>query len=213
MVRKKRKISSSSAVTAWRLLQLPDVLVQHVLGFLPENTVPYAVRLACKDAASMLSAPQHRTFHLGEQHTAIPADALRARWAAPGSTSTLTFKQRTGLLCAAARSGDIPTMQQLLSTTGCVLNTDIIAAAAKSTQPDMFAWLMRHADCPIPRPTAGIDSTTLPIMKAAIQSGSLDMCKKAHAELERRSYKGCKEWLHPGLSVVAAEAGSLPVCQ
>ncbi len=213
MVSKKRKDSSSSAVAAWRLLQLPDVLVQHVLGFLPDNTVPYAVRLACKDAAAMLSAPQHRTFHLGEQHPAIPADTLRARWASPGSTSCLTYKQRAGLLCAAARSGDIPTMQQLLATTDCVLNTDIIAAAAKSVQPTMFTWLMRNADCPIPRPTVMVDPITLPIMKAAVQSGSLDMCNKAHVELERRSYKGCNAWLHPGLSAVAAETGSLPVCQ
>lgn len=91
--------------------------------------------------------------------------------------------------------------------------TGIIATAAKSMQLDMFMWLMRHAGLPIPRPTVVVDPITLPIMSAAVQSGSLDMCLNVHTELQRRSYKGCTAWLHPALCKVAAQTGSLPVCQ
>ncbi len=200
--------------SSWRLLQLPDVLAHHVLSFLPENTVPYAVRLTCKDAAASFNSLQHKALHVGPKHPPIPAGALLARWGPPGSTCSLTCSQRYTLLSAAARAGDIPTMQQLLTTTGCVLNLNIISTAAESRQPALAAWLLQHEDCPITRRTRPHDlkEATVDLMKAAVSSGSVDTCKAMHGELLKLTRPHFDPALHPDLVAAAARSGSPAVC-
>ncbi len=205
---------AGGSLPSWRLLQLPDVLAQHVLSFLPENTIPYAVRLTCKDAAASFNSLQQKTFYVGPKHPPIPAGALLARWGPPRSTSSLTRSQRYTLLYAAARAGDIPTMQQLLTTTGCVLNLDIISKAAESRQPALAAWLLQHEDCPITRRTRPheLKEATVDLMKAAVSSGSVDTCKVMHRELLKLTGAGFDPAKHEGMAVAAARSGSPAVC-
>ncbi len=202
------------SLPSWRLLQLPDVLAQHVLSFLPENTVPYAVRLTCKDAAASFESLQHKTLHVGPKHPPIPAGALLARWGPPGSTCSLTCSQRYKLLSAAARAGDIPTMQLLLTSTGCVLNLNTISKAAESRQPALAAWLLQHEDCPITRRTRPHDlkEATVDLMKVAVSSGSVDTCKVMHGELLKLTGAGFDPAKHEGVAVAAARSGSPAVC-
>ncbi len=139
---------------SWRLFQLPDELLTRVLAQLPPNDIACNVRLVCKEVSAQLKGLQHITVSVGDKPARVRSKdsaelvvPARALWGQPGAGSGLTFDRRRQLLCQAARTGNIPVLDQLSRSLGCLVPESVLDAAASAGQLDLCKWLLQqHPD-------------------------------------------------------------------
>ncbi|GFR46929.1 hypothetical protein Agub_g8577 [Astrephomene gubernaculifera] len=151
--------------------QLPAVLAEHIFSSLPSNDIACTIRLVNKAGAARFSSPEHTTIHLSQP---VPAHAFSKHWTNPNLLGNMTYAQRLQLLCLTARSGSLPNLAVAAASAGCILNAEVINAAAAAGQVHCCEWL-RSQGCRLGK-----------VLSAAAGAGQRRTCEWALA-------KGC-EW-------------------
>lgn len=130
------------------LLELPYGVIAHVASFLPPGEAAYNLRPVCQAFSQAIRSKELLTIPIGEKKSPVPSRALIHRWGRPGSSRSLTYKERVQLLADAARGGDVDALAQLSRSTGCLINEDVFRAAARADQAGVCEWLLKQ-DCPL----------------------------------------------------------------
>ncbi|GLI64782.1 hypothetical protein VaNZ11_008186 [Volvox africanus] len=123
---------------------MPDIL-QSVAAFLPPNEIACTIRLVNKSAAE-----QFKHFVTTRLSQSVPAHAFQHRWGFPAATRTLTYEQRTQLLCLTAASSSLVNLKLAIKSTGLLPQPKVLYAAVKAGHVHVCDWLIRSGcRCPL----------------------------------------------------------------
>ncbi|KAG2453245.1 hypothetical protein HYH02_002568 [Chlamydomonas schloesseri] len=134
-----QKATISSAPAGWN--SLTPELVRKIASFAHPNDCAASLKLLNSETAAALR-DTYKGFTLGvskqdwsEPHRAVqpwPGQLFVAHWGRPEPWHALTLPQRERLLCLAASSGHVPSLEAALVHSGCALKPDVLTAAAAS---------------------------------------------------------------------------------
>ncbi|GIL64091.1 hypothetical protein Vafri_18066 [Volvox africanus] len=122
----------------------PDIL-QSVAAFLPPNVMACTIRLVNKSAAD-----QFKHFVTTRLSQSVPEHAFRHHWGFPAATRTLTYEERTQLLCLTASSRSLVNLKLAIKSTGLLPQPKVLYAAVKAGNIRVCDWLIRSGcRCPL----------------------------------------------------------------
>lgn len=111
---------------------LPREIVVRILERLPPNEFTCTARLVCRAAARQVRAVARKpVVHLSEW---TPPTEFAAQWQRPGATLALSLRQRRRLVALVAASGVVPNLRVAAEAAGCLLTSEVVAAAAAAGQ-------------------------------------------------------------------------------
>eukprot|EP00198_Chlamydomonas_reinhardtii_P010318 XP_001699655.1 predicted protein [Chlamydomonas reinhardtii] len=121
---------------------LPREIVVRILERLPPNEFTCTARLVCRAAARQVRAVARKpVVHLSEW---TPPTEFAAQWQRPGATLALSLRQRRRLVALVAASGVVPNLRVAAEAAGCLLTSEVVAAAAAAGQVDTCAALIHE---------------------------------------------------------------------
>eukprot|EP00198_Chlamydomonas_reinhardtii_P013977 XP_001703314.1 predicted protein [Chlamydomonas reinhardtii] len=136
--------------------RLTPELISEIAARTPENDVCTSLKLVDSETAAVLRE-RYRTVTLGPKpedddvdkssaHKPWPGPAFVAHWGRPEPWRALTLRQRQRLLCLAANSGHVASLDAALANSGTALLWEVLAAAAASGSAAACARLL-HGGC------------------------------------------------------------------